>query len=98
MISEAAATGRAVDIVPVEERWFTKRLVRGHRVLQRSPVGPILDALCVRGLWVPPRDLGAIHVAFGEASGLIRKPGELDGVVERIREVVRRKKTVGKAS
>lgn len=98
LIAEAASTGRPVEILPVEEKRLAKFLVRGHRMLKRGPLGPMLDRLCACGLWVPPRDLAAIHAAF--ASGLQREGGrsELEGVVDRIRRLVDAPAATGRPS
>jgi mitochondrial fission protein ELM1 len=85
MIAEAVSTGRPVEIVPLDERPLARALVRSHRALKRSPLGPLLDALCARGLWMPPRDLGAIHEALAEGQARRGAAGEAQRVVERIR-------------
>ena len=89
LIAEAAAMERPVEVVPVEERPLAGLLVRGHRALKRSPLGPLLDRLCARGLWVPPRDLEALHSAFVARGQAGSGEAELETVLERIREVVR---------
>lgn len=90
LIAEAAAMERPVEIVPVEERPLARFLVRAHRALKRSPLGPMLDRLCARGLWVPPRDLEAVHEAFAARDAATGGRAELESVLERIRAVVPR--------
>ena len=94
LIAEAASTGRPVEILPVEERGVAKVLVRGHRWLKGSALGPVLNAMCARGLWMPPRDLAAVHRAAAAEGGA----RELDRIVRRVREVVAERKTARSAN
>ena len=85
LIAEAMATGRPIEIVALEEKPFARLLVRTHRWLKRGPFASLLDGLCARGLWMPPRDLGAIHAALAAlpAGGAFR--AETERVLGRVR-------------
>ena len=89
LVAEAMSTGRPVQIVPLEAKALAAGLVRLHGVLERGPLGPLLDWLCALGLWIPPRDLGAVHRAVDRQSAAALQPDwvarESDRVVSRVR-------------
>jgi mitochondrial fission protein ELM1 len=85
LIAEAVSTGRPVEIVALEEKRFAGALVRAHRWLKRGPLASLLDRLCARGLWMPPRDLGAIHAALEAAQARRASPCDSERVLGRIR-------------
>jgi uncharacterized protein len=65
MIADAVKTRRSVEIVALERTTLSRVLVGLHRTATRF-AGGLVRALTLRGLWVPPRDLGAFHEALFE--------------------------------
>lgn len=94
MLADACNSGRPVEIFPLRQRWHSRLLtdrlpaLRPYRALSGW-----LQRLVERGLWMPPRDLTALHHALAaagltdnETSGA-EPPYEHD--LERARDAVR---------
>jgi len=88
LIAEATSTGRPVDIVPVDERWYSRALVAIHRALRATPLRSAIDALTANALWIPPRDLAAVHDAVAAASAAGQSTTDPERVLARIHSAV----------
>ena len=80
MLSEACHSGKPVAMLDLDER-MRSRLNRTLRALTPA-LSRTMQALTVRGLWVPARDMPALHRRLSESGRLTDPAALLDGAGE----------------